>query len=712
MKRWSWIAAGALGLLSLRTAAAQAPPGALAGKIVVAGAGVPDDARVVAECRGEPPVVRTVDVAPDGSFLVDELPSGPCLVHAEAPEHDPAPAVAITAVAGEERRIDVELVPRRRATAGGGGRSSGVRVALVPLASRTVEARVQLAGAFEGDRGPFGGFARDPRYGNQYRLDGFQLTDPLRGGAGLEVPLSGLVAVTATSAAGGAGHAGASGAEIDLVTRSGSNRGEIEAVASRIGVPGAPATAVRDSEAAVALAGPLVKDHLWFATSLEGHWSAGGAAGPGGAGWREERSVPRGWGKLTWQASARNKLSLLALASDEDETAGPGEEALARRSSAEGRLVGGTLESLITDDLVARVQAGWRSQQLASAGGVDRAAGWQGAGRLQWFGNSRALGEHAVTLDLQHEALEARFAAAPGAPPFAGRRTLVSLEDAWRPTRAFTITLGAAWAQGSFAAPAPPPASGAPPSPGDHRTLALSGATPHLGLAWDATHDGRTVVRASASGSVDAGSFTHARLAAAAPAGEAMPLYPVTWELTGGAEREVSEGIALSGDVIRRWRPTAWSVDPRAREHRALMLGLRKRTGRLKYMATWVRQTTAGAEDAARLALSYYLGAGLGAGATVLRGNRVGFARLAPGQLDAPGAFIPAADGGGSGWQISARLTASLGPLVGENIALWVDALDLGNDRAPVGTLATADGASIPVAPPGRQLRVGLAWSY
>src|SRR5262245_23198939 len=175
MKRWSWIATAALGLASPRTAAAQAPPGELAGKIVVAGAGVPEDARVVAECRGDPPVVRTADVAPDGSFLVDELPSGPCLVHAEAAEHDPAPAVAITAVAGEERRIEVELVPQRRATAGGGWRSSGVKVSLVPAPSRTVDARVQLTGAFDGDRGPFGGFNRDRRYGNEYRLDHFDL---------------------------------------------------------------------------------------------------------------------------------------------------------------------------------------------------------------------------------------------------------------------------------------------------------------------------------------------------------------------------------------------------------------------------------------------------------------------------------------------------------------------------------------------------------
>src|SRR4029453_3848837 len=62
--------------------------------------------------------------------------------------------------------------------------------------------------------------------------------------------------------------------------------------------------------------------------------------------------------KLTWQATNRHKISVLGLASRDQEE--PADDQ--RRAAAATRFVGAIWESLVTDTLVCRAQLGWRSR--------------------------------------------------------------------------------------------------------------------------------------------------------------------------------------------------------------------------------------------------------------------------------------------------------------------------------------------------------------
>src|SRR5262249_28381765 len=124
---------------------------------------------------------------------------------------------------------------------------------------------------------------------------------------------------------------------------------------------------------------------------------------------------------------------------------------------------------------------------------------------------------------------------------------------------------------------------------------------PQLALSWDATRDGRTVVRSGISSGVDAGSFGQAL---ALPEGGAPA--PRTWEAAAGGDGEIEEGMAASADLVQRWRD--------AGPHRGLTLTLRKRQGRTRVAASYVRQTTSGAENAFTLAATEQLPCGLGVG--------------------------------------------------------------------------------------------------
>jgi len=592
-----------LSLAMLLARAAQPEATAvLAGRVSVAYGALPADARVVAECRGDPAVVRTAAVGERGEFLIEDLPPGPCRVHAEAAGCDPGTDAEVTVESGQERRVEVALVPQRRATSGPGWRVSVRRgpEGALPLPSRTVDAVAALGLFFDGARDPSG---RE----NEYVLDGFSVSDPLAGGLGADVPLLALAALSVTSAARAAGQAWTPGATIDLIANAGSNRWDLDGLATR---PGARDAAV--TEAAVAWRLPIVKDHLWAAATAEGRWLDG-------------ESEPRGLARLSWQAGSRDKLTVTALDT---------------RSATRARLLGARWERLFTDNVIGRAQAAWRWQR----DGADDASGWQGTLSLTWWSGDRS--DHGLTLEARHEALEAHFDGSPG--HFPGARTLISLEDSWRPGRSLTITPGVAYVRGAFSAPLPSL---------ERRRLAVAGPTPHLGVAWDATDDGRTVVRASASGALAAGSYARTRVAET-PAVRA-------WDVAAGVEREIASGVTLAADAVQRWRA--------AERYRGMIVALKQREGRAAYSLAYLRQSTPGAPHAARATIGYLLFWGLSAGATALTG---------------------ALPDGGAGWQLAGRLDWSLSPLIGQAISLWLDAFRLQADHH-----TTAD------------LRLGLAWS-
>jgi hypothetical protein len=699
--------AASLGVLP--AAAGEADGAALVGRVEGALAAGAD---VVAQCQGDPPVTRTVSAGADGSFVIEDLPAGRCRVHAEAEGSAPAFTAEVVLGPGERATLRLALRPASRAPAYAASPAPRGPGGQLPVPNRTLAAQLLLAGVFDGDRGPWGAVMGSERHGNDYRLDGFEITDPLVGGDPAMLPMLALVQPAVVAAARGAPHADSSGAGIELKSHSGSNRVEGAVLASRLGGGGA-----RVSEAELRLTGPVMKDHAWFAAALQGIWSS--AQAPGGG--EVNASAPQATAKLTWQANSRNRLALLGLVSGRREAeAGEAGEAGegTRRADSRAGLVGALWDALLNDHLFTRVQLGWRAHRHGGDGETaDAAAGWQAAGMLQWFPAS----DHQLSLGARGEALTARLAGAPespspplapsSSPPFAGRRALLFAEHVWRPSRAVTATSGVAYAVGAFAAPAPGDA--AAPAAGEEHRLAVAGATPHLGLAWDATGDGRTAVRGSASACLDTGSFSHARLAAAAPAeAPGAPRAPRTWELSAGVAREIAARGTASVDVVQRWRPQRLPGDPRAGRHRGLLLSLSKRSGGFAHAVSYVRQSTPGARDTARAAVAWAPGWGLSLGATALYGNRLGLARLAPGHFEAPAGFTAAPGGGGNGWTIALRLRASLAWALGQPLELWLDVLDLLDGRAAIGELASPGADPAAVRAPGRQLRGGVSWTY
>jgi hypothetical protein len=152
-----------------------------------------------------------------------------------------------------------------------------------------------------------------------------------------------------------------------------------------------------------------------------------------------------------------------------------------------------------------------------------------------------------------------------------------------RLTRYFTLTPGVGVTMGRATA-----------FTGDSPVDALA-FTPHISAAWDATHDGRTVLRSSFNNYVDVNAMTIARHQVGSqvsqtcrwneergvydsnctysgggsrntiglpcgqsgvdidgtPCREKLRI-PRTWEYTVGAEREVLQGVGLGGDVVYR----------------------------------------------------------------------------------------------------------------------------------------------------------------
>ena len=78
-------------------------------------------------------------------------------------------------------------------------------------------------------------------------------------------------------------------------------------------------------------------------------------------------------------------------------------------------------------------------------------------------------------------------------------RHIATLSDAWRPTRYLTITpaLSHVWATGSNSS--------------GNTLVGAQAFAPAVSVAWDATHDGRTVLRASYNQYVDINIFDLAR---------------------------------------------------------------------------------------------------------------------------------------------------------------------------------------------------------
>ncbi len=524
----------------------------------------------------------------------------------------------------------------------------------------------------------------------------------------------------------------ASGGSINMVTKSGSNRFELELNATADSNRMRFFTDGTDAAAPTYLyflnpliSGPIIKDKLWFHFNTEVYFQQNGRD-PDVEGYLPDPAtyrkwVPKGTLKVTWQVSPRNKLQSLTNFDFPNEWNRRGElgvDALAQESRRGQRVFQGLIwESLLKDDVILRSQIGFTSvpmhiyparcddepvacdhtpaviqrfpkrQDLQNNSNHQRddLYALQFQNRIDWLLSSRRFGEHALQLkDNFYSEQDIRRVSRPGdaiielngsvpdarttyysndprlEPERFGwnvtsttiARHFATLSDSWRPSRFLTVTpaLSHVWATGSNSA-------------GDH-LVAQNTFAPAAALAWDATHDGRTVVRASYNHYVDldvgalsrhtVGGLTQMRCrwneatqafdgaceysggasrntfglacgptgfdAQGLPCREALKI-PRTIEYTAGAEREIVDGVALGLDLFYRtfrhlyetqetnrvWSSTGAGLVPTGgyrngrretisdlgtpaaarRLYRGATLGLTKREGRLKMKASY-----------------------------------------------------------------------------------------------------------------------------
>jgi hypothetical protein len=470
----------------------------------------------------------------------------------------------------------------------------------------------------------------------------------------------------------GADNAMAAGGLVNLVTKTGSNKWEFDFNAEAVLNQLVFFRDRLDANAGLyflvinpAIAGPIIKDKLWFAFATESHilhnTNAQGTLIDRGRDPQGQfpdplpydKFIQKGTLKLTWQATTRNKLSSLTnfdLPHEWNMINGQGVSADAQQERQGMRLFQGLIwESLLSDTVVFRTQGGvtaipqhiWPTTCNADRAGCDFVPSIQQKtppnqrvqlygnnnnherddllsvqfqNRLDWFLTGKAVGEHNLQLkDDFYTEIETRKFSRPGdqllvynagepesrtvyyandpryeearygwwiAQTKVSRHT-ATLVDAWKPTRFLTLTPGLnnVWATASNGR-------------GDDLGALLTWA-PTFSLAWDATHDGRTVLRGSFNTYTDIDMVNIARHSLGTQAQQtcqwdaASQTYskscqysgglspntfgspcgssgfdaagndcrqklkiPRTWEYTAGAEREVTDGFALSLDVV------------------------------------------------------------------------------------------------------------------------------------------------------------------
>jgi hypothetical protein len=400
--------------------------------------------------------------------------------------------------------------------------------------------------------------------------------------------------------------------------------------------------------------GPIIKDKLWYHFNTESHILQT-ARNPDQEGYfptpeTYRKFIQKGTLKLTWQVSSRNKLQSLTNFDSPHEWNQRGDIGVspdAQRIRHGFRFMQGLIwESLLSDSTVLRSQVAFMipiSEHIYPAlcasrpsdcdhipavrntyprtqdFGNDRehrrnfTVSAQFQNRLDWFASSKSLGEHSISLrdnfyaeqdsrkfsrpgDLYYEfngtvpdALTTYFSNDPRVEPARYgwtiqsatiARHIATVNDAWRPTRYLTITpaLSHVWASGSNS-------SGS-------AVVGAQAFAPAVSLAWDATHDGRTALRASYNNYVDINIFDLSRHtlggqvqqrcrwdaerqdytrdceysggtrntiglpcgplgvdANGRPCRENLKI-PRVYEYTAGGEREVSQGIAMALDFV------------------------------------------------------------------------------------------------------------------------------------------------------------------
>jgi hypothetical protein len=372
------------------------------------------------------------------------------------------------------------------------------------------------------------------------------------------------------SAAYGAENAWAPGGVVNLVTRSGSNKFELElnATADHESLEfGRDSTDPTNSGFFYIInptvSGPIIKDKLWYSANVEFLTRNQGrnrdAAGVLPDPLPDLRYWHKGTVKLSWQVTQRNKLQSVT---NFDEFWQRQRQGLGFADDAQGRhrsrnyFSGLIWESILTDSIVFRSQAGFIHNQRhtfpqscvddpahcdhipatvqifpsrLTSGNLNTHERFstyslQFVNRLEFFLAHKVLGEHHIQLkdhyvrqsDISRlstpgdqieelngparDSLTTYYSNDPRLEParfgwfittWGSSRNSLSLSDSWRLTRYLTLTPGVAVTSAS-----------AFNSQGDD-VLGATALSPSFAAAWDATRDGRTVLRGSYNQYVD-----------------------------------------------------------------------------------------------------------------------------------------------------------------------------------------------------------------
>lgn len=328
----------------------------------------------------------------------------------------------------------------------------------------------------------------------------------------------------------------------------------------------------RAANVGLQVGGPIQKDRIWFYVAGEVNNSTSTILADTSG--QLPNPPPfsilafNGLAKITWQLNPRNKVEWKSTYSTGDFRnirQSPFVEPEAEARQLQTTLFSGlSLNSVLTDNLVSVIRAGYQQQYFDVGpesclwdpncsnvpGEIDFASGvsrknftsqsrqyrrtFELSGDVTYFKDTKALGTHGIKFGWKYLAAENPLAMTVpgdqvlgyiGQEPYFRQETCVNdprqeggncrsgwlrsdvksnslilhLSDQFKPTRYVTITPGLALHRSN--------------SQDDRQRIVtdIVALTPHLAVAWDPTHDGRTVLRASYNSYVDTGFLALAR---------------------------------------------------------------------------------------------------------------------------------------------------------------------------------------------------------
>ncbi|MDX2023306.1 MAG: carboxypeptidase regulatory-like domain-containing protein [Deltaproteobacteria bacterium] len=415
-------------------------------------------------------------------------------------------------------------------------------------------------------------------FNNSYKVDGFETTDPVTHTFGQNFSFDAMSQVEVKTASFGAENSSTSGGIVNIVTKSGSNRLEVDGTATytddhlRFFTDNLDRGNNRLATVSLNVGGPIQKDRIWFYVSgqMTNVTSSNVVDTSGQLPDHPPYSVLAfdGLAKVTWQVNPRNKLewkNTYSVGDFRNVLQSPFVEPEAEARQFQRTYFSGlSWNAVLTDNLVAVARAGfqqiffdvgpqsclWDPNCSNVAGEFDLSSGvsrrnftsqtrdsrrtGELSGEVTYFKNTATWGSHGLKLGWKYFAMSNQFARTVpgdqvlgffGQQPFFRTETCVNdprdesgacrsawlrsqigsdslllhLSDQYKPTRYITITPGLAFHNSSSA------------DDQDRNVTDISAITPHLSVAWDPTHDGRTVLRASYNSYVDTGFLALAR---------------------------------------------------------------------------------------------------------------------------------------------------------------------------------------------------------